>query len=83
MTMMGWLGVREPLFDEWGNSQILRRPQDDNDGVYALDDAPPFLSSFGGLRITMMWCMPGDDAPLFTVIPRSPQDDKVVVYTWG
>ncbi len=42
MTMMGWLGVREPLFDEWGNSQILRRPQDDNDGVYALDDAPLF-----------------------------------------
>jgi hypothetical protein len=36
MTMMGWLGVHEPLFDEWGNSQILRRPQDDKDVVYAL-----------------------------------------------
>jgi hypothetical protein len=30
--------------------------------------------SFGGLRMTMMGWRPGDDAPLFTVIPRPPRD---------
>ena len=54
-----------------------------NGGVYALDDAPPFLSSFGGLRITMMWCMPWMTPPFLLSSFGGLRMNNDVVYACG